>query len=57
VLRVYENGKEIASNEPGNGTKVWQLTIPVKPGARYILAQEADLGDPYGGFRGHPGLR
>ena len=57
VLRVYQDGKEIASNIPDNNTKVWQLTVPVKAGSRYILAQQADLGDPYGGYRGQPGLR
>lgn len=57
VLRVYADGKQIASNIPDNGSRIWELSIPVKAGSRYILAQEADLGDPYGGFRGHPGLR
>ena len=56
-LTVYKDGKQIASNTPAMGSKVWNLTIPVTPGSRYILAQQAVLGDPYGGFRGHPGLR
>ena len=56
-LRVYENGKQTATNTPTNGSAVWTLTVPVKNGSRYILAQQADLGDPYGGYRGQPGLR
>ena len=54
---MYEDGKQIASNVPASGPKVWDLTVPVKEGSRYILAQQADLGDPYGGYRGQPGLR
>lgn len=54
---MYEDGKQIATNTPDTGSKVWKLTVPVKEGSRYILAQQAALGDPYGGFRGHPGLR
>ena len=27
-----------------NGSAVWTLTVPVKNGSRYILAQQADLG-------------
>ena len=56
-LRVYENGKQTATNTPVNGPEVWNLTVPVSNGSRYILAQQADLGDPYGGYRGQPGLR
>lgn len=56
-LTVYKDGKQIATNTPATGPKVWNLTVLVTPGSRYILAQQADLGDPYGGFRGHPGLR
>ena len=56
-LRVYENGKQTATNTPMNGSAVWTLTVPVMNGSRYILAQQADLGDPYGGYRGQPGLR
>lgn len=56
-LHVYENGKQIATNTPDTGPKVWTLTVTLKQGSSYILAQQADLGDPYGGFRGHPGLR
>ena len=54
---MYENGKQTATNTPTNGSAVWTLTVPVKNGSRYILAQQADLGDPYGGYRGQPGLR
>lgn len=54
---MYEDGKQIASNVPAGGPKVWDLKVPVKEGSRYILAQQADLGDPYGGYRGQPGLR
>ena len=54
---MYENGKQTATNTPLNGSAVWTLTVPVKNGSRYILAQQADLGDPYGGYCGQPGLR
>jgi hypothetical protein len=56
VLRVYQDGKQIASNVD-NGPPVWNLTVPVQAGSRYLLVQEADNGMPYGGYRGQPGLR
>ena len=56
VLKVYQDGKQIASNVD-NGPPVWNLTIPVQAGSRYLLVQEADNGMPYGGYRGQVGLR
>lgn len=56
VLKVYQDGKQIASNVD-NGPPVWNLTVPVQAGSRYLLVQEADNGMPYGGYRGQPGLR
>lgn len=57
VLKVYQDGKQIATNAPANGPLTWNLTIPVQAGSRYLLVQEADTGMPYGGYRGQPGLR
>ena len=57
VLRVYQDGKEIANNQPANSPPIWNLTIPVQAGSRYLLVQDADVGMPYGGYRGQPGLR
>lgn len=56
VLYVYKDGQVIARNDVQT-PKVWNLTIPVAAGSRYLLVQEAATGDPYGGFRGNPGLR
>lgn len=60
VLNVYQDGKVIASNTPSDWPKtpkVWKLTVPVKAGSRYLLVQNADAGDPYGGYRGRSGVR
>ena len=57
MLRVYQDGKEIANNQPANSPPIWNLTIPVQAGSRYLLVQDADVGMPYGGYRGQPGLR
>ena len=56
VLYVYKDGQVVARND-AQTPKVWNLTVPVVAGSRYLLVQEAATGDPYGGFRGHPGLR
>lgn len=56
VLKVYKDGKQIASNLDG-GVPAWNLTVPIQAGSRYLLVQEADVGEPYGGYRGQPGLR
>ncbi len=54
---VYQDGKVIAQNNPPNSPKVFQLTVPVKAGSRYLIVVEGTTGDPYGGYRGHPGVR
>jgi hypothetical protein len=60
VLKVYQDGKVVASNTPSDwpsSPKVWSLSVPVKSGSRYLIVQEGDTGDPYGGYRGHSGVR
>ncbi|CAL8463261.1 g2795 [Coccomyxa elongata] len=53
ALKVYQDGKVIASNSP----EVFQLSVPVKAGSRYLIVVEGTTGDPYGGYRGQPGVR
>ncbi len=57
MLKVYQDGKQIATNAPANGPITWNLTVPIQAGSRYLLVQQADTGMPYGGYRGQPGLR
>lgn len=57
VLMVYQDGKVIAQNNPANSPKVFTLSVPVKAGSRYLIVVEGTTGDPYGGYRGHPGVR
>jgi hypothetical protein len=56
VLLVYRDGQVIARNN-AQTPNVWNLTIPVQAGSRYLFVQEGSTGEPYGGFRGNPGLR
>jgi hypothetical protein len=57
VLRVYSNGKEVVRTDAPGRDPIYKFNMPVQAGRRYLLVLEGDVGFPYGGYRGHPGLR
>ncbi|KAK9917541.1 hypothetical protein WJX75_005540 [Coccomyxa subellipsoidea] len=57
VLKVYQDGKVVAQNNPPNSPMIFELSVPVQAGSRYLIVVEGATGDPYGGYRGHPGVR
>ncbi len=54
---MYQDGKVVAQNNPPNSPILFELSVPVKAGSRYLIVVEGATGDPYGGYRGHPGVR
>ena len=58
VLRVYANGKLVARTDEPGAAIVYNITgLPITGGTNYIFVLDGTLGDPYGNYRGHPGLR
>eukprot|EP00884_Botryococcus_braunii_P022962 jgi/Botrbrau1/934/Bobra.0167s0045.1 len=57
VLRVYSNGKEVVRTDPPGKDPYYTFNMPVRAGRKYLLVLDGDVGFPYGGYRGHPGLR
>jgi len=57
VLRVYADGALVARTDVNGQPNAYNVTVPVKSGSRYILAVTGSIGEPYGGYRGQPGLR
>lgn len=57
MLRVYSNGKEVVRTDAPNKDPIYKFLMPVQAGRKYLLVLEGDVGLPYGGYRGHPGLR
>ena len=57
-LRVYNGGKEIARTDPGAVPNTYALNnMAITGGSDYIFVVAGSLGDPYGSYRGHPGIR
>jgi hypothetical protein len=57
ILRVYGDGALVARTDAANQPSSYNVTVPVKAGERYILAVSGSIGEPYGGYRGMPGVR
>ena len=57
ILRVYADGALVARTDRNNQPSAYNVTVPVKGGSRVILALTGSIGEPYGGYRGLPGLR
>lgn len=57
ILRVYADGALVARTDRNNQPSAYNVTVPVKGGSRVILALTGSIGEPYGGYRGQPGLR
>ena len=57
ILRVYEDGALVARTDRNNQPSAYNVSVPVKGGSRVILALTGSIGEPYGGYRGQPGLR
>lgn len=57
-LRVYANGKLVARTDQPDQPVVYNLTgLTIEGGTTYILVLDGSVGDPYGNYRGQPGLR
>ena len=55
---MYANGKLIArTDEPGQAIKYNIGGLQVTGGTNYVFVLDGSTGDPYGNYRGHPGLR
>ena len=58
ALRAYNAGKEIARTDPSGVPNTYALnSMAIKGGSDYIFTIAGSLGDPYGSYRGHPGIR
>jgi hypothetical protein len=57
VLRVYSGGREVVRTDSPGKDPIYKFAMPMTPGRRYLFVLEGDVGEPYGGFRGHRGLR
>ena len=57
ILRVYADGALVARTDRNNQPSAYNVSVPVKGGSRVILALTGSVGEPYGGYRGQPGLR
>ena len=55
--RVYANGKMVTRTDVPGQTPIFTLVLPVVAGTKYLIVLNGDMGDPYGGYRGHPGVR
>ena len=55
--RVYANGKMVTRTDVPGQTPIFTLVLPVVAGTKYLIVLNGDQGDPYGGYRGHPGVR
>ena len=57
-VRVYNNGKEILRTDPGGVPSVYALNnIKIAGGSDFVFVIMGSLGDPYGSYRGQPGIR
>lgn len=54
---MYSNGKEVVRTDAPNKDPIYKFLMPIQAGRKYLLVLEGDVGLPYGGYRGHPGLR
>lgn len=54
---MYANGALVARTDPPGQPSTFTLSVPIIGGTRYILAMTGSVGEPYGGYRGMPGLR
>ena len=57
-VRVYNAGKEILRTDPGGVPANYSLNnIAIAGGSDYVFVIMGSVGDPYGSYRGQPGIR